>query len=1158
MPISPSDFVHLHVHSEYSLLDGANRIEPLVRHVKELGQPALALTDHGVMFGAMEFHKACTKHGVKPIIGCEVYITPGSRTDRPPGAQRSIAHLLLLAMDYEGYRNLGRLSTIGHTEGFYYKPRIDFETLAAHSAGVIATSSCMSGLIPRAIMDGQDRRRDELLDKFLSIFGRDRFYVEIQDHGIPEQRALNQGLLTLARRGELKLVATNDAHYMRRQDAKLHDLLLCMQMQCTLADPDRMKFHGEEFYVKSAQEMEAVFPDLPEALLNTREIAERCNIVMPRKAYHLPKFPCPDGRTEDEYLREQVWTGIRRIYGARADGDPVLRERAEFEIGVIQRMGFSAYFLIVADFIAHARSIGIPVGPGRGSAAGSVVAYALGITQLCPLEHGLLFERFLNPDRISMPDIDVDFCFERRGEVIEYVRAKYGESCVSQILTLNTMKPKLAVRDVGRVMGLPLPLVDQVAKLIPDGPKVELGKVLETSAELREMGARDPQVAQLLDYARQVEGRVRHVGIHAAGIVIADRDLTEYCPLYRSNRDEGICTQYTMSQVEDLGLLKMDFLGLKNLTIIHRVEEWLREREGIEIDWSKVSLSDPATYELLHKGHTAGVFQLESEGITNLVRNMQPTDFADLTALIALYRPGPLEAGMHTMYVDRKHGRQPVVYDHPSLEPILRESYGTILYQEQVMRIAVEVCGFSRGEADVLRKAMGKKIKEIMDEQESRFIAGAVAKSGFTPELAKRVWDQIVTFAGYGFNKSHSAAYAVVTFRTAYLRAHYPVYFLAALLTNAIGGDTDEIARYVACCREAGIEVHPPDVNRSRELFNPLGGAIYYALSAVKTVGEGFVRSIVAERDRGGAFTSIEDFFRRIDPAGTNTRQVEALIKVGAFDSLEPRRAALVQALPELMETAQASSRDRKGGQASLFDSGATAIQAAAVTLPRTAEWDHKTRAAHEKEFLGFYLNDHPLNRYAIEVDSFVSHRSSQLRALAEAMGGEDRRDGVRVLGVITAIQVRTDKNGKSWAIVTLEDMEGALEAKFFARSFEACRGALDVDRVLLVEGRLGVWNGRASFDAQSATPVEELRERTRGLLIEWQADRVTTDSVVQLMELCRRHRGSRGVKVAVGTPDGRHRAEFTTNGAIKIALSDEVLAELRKLPGRPRIRMVV
>ncbi len=777
MPIGPSDFVHLHVHSEYSLLDGANRIGPMIKYVKGLGMEAVALTDHGVMFGVHEFYETCLKESVKPIVGCEVYITPSGRTARGGSEQKNTHHLLLLAESYEGYRNLMQLSTIGHLEGYYYKPRIDFETLEKYKAGLVATSSCLAGLIPTALVNRDEKKAAAYTGQFLDLFGRERFFIELQDHGIEEQHIANRGLISIAQKQDLRLIATNDCHYMRREDAKMHDVLLCIQTSSFVAEKNRMKFSGEEFYMKSTEEMAFLFRDHPDAVTNTRLVAEMCNLQMPKKEYHLPKFPCPDGMNESDYLVKRVWEGARMRYADRIDTDKELHDRIEFEISVIQKMGFAAYFLIVADFIAYARNNGIPVGPGRGSAAGSVVAYCLEITQLCPLRHGLLFERFLNPDRLSMPDIDVDFSDERRGEVIEYVRKKYGEECVCQIVTFGTMKAKNAIRDVGRVLGVELKQVDRIAKLVPEGPKMDLKHALDESAELRQLLESDSTAKQIFDYAQQVEGMVRHASTHAAGVVISDQPLTNYLPLYKTPKEPGALTQFTMTQVEEIGLLKMDFLGIKNLSIIQRVENWLRERENIVTDWEKLDFLDAKTYATLHKGQTAGVFQLESPGMTALVKALKPTDFADLTALIALYRPGPLNANMHTAYVNRKHGREKIAYDHPVLEPILKESFGIFLYQEQVMRVAMDLCAFTRGEADVLRKAMGKKKADVMQQQEAKFLSGAKSKHNVDAQLAKHIWDQIVTFAGYGFNKSHSAAYAVVTFQTAYLRANFPDIF---------------------------------------------------------------------------------------------------------------------------------------------------------------------------------------------------------------------------------------------------------------------------------------------------------------------------------------------------------------------------------------------
>ncbi|MDK2971191.1 MAG: polymerase subunit alpha [Candidatus Sumerlaeota bacterium] len=1156
MAFAPADFVHLHVHSEYSLLDGANRIKPMLNYVKgTLGQSAVALTDHGVLFGALEFYAAAHKVGVKPIMGCEVYITPKSRKDRGAGEQKNTHHLLLLAENYEGYRNLCKLSSAGFIEGFYYKPRIDFETLEAHSSGLIATSSCLSGLIPRALLDENMGRADALTGRFIDIFGRERFFMELQDHGLKEQRLVNAGTLDLAKRHNLKLIATNDAHYMTRDDAEMHEVLLCVQTASRLSDPGRMKFDSSEFYMKSTEEMANLFRDLPDSISNTRLVAEMCNVEMPPRQYRLPRFPCPDGKTEMEYLREKVWEGVRMRYGSRADTDNLVKERTEFELATIEKMKFPAYFLIVADFIEHARSVGIPVGPGRGSAAGSVVAYALRITELCPLEHGLLFERFLNPDRLSMPDIDIDFCFERRGEVIEYVRRKYGEDCVSQIITFGTMKAKAAVRDVGRVLDIPLDVVNKVAKSIPADLKMTIPKALEESAELRELSETDPAIKRLLDMATRIEGMVRHASTHAAGIIIADRPLTEYCPLYKAPSEDRPATQFTMTECEEsLGLLKMDFLGIKNLTIIQRVTDWLRERQGIEIDWNTIPTDDPKTYEELQKGHTPGVFQLESEGMTTLVRRLKPTEFSDLTALLALYRPGPLGAGMHDMYVRRKHGEEAVRFDHPILEPILGETYGVILYQEQVMRISMAMSGFTRGEADKLRKAMGKKKVEEMAKMKTKWVGNAPAHSGVPSDLAEKIWNDVVSFASYGFNKSHSAAYAVVTFRTAYLRAHYRTYFLAALLTNEIAGTVEAIAKYVAHCREVGIEVLPPDINRSREYFNPEGDAIWYALNGLKGVGTTFARAVVRERDANGPFQSLQDFCVRMPREEINSRMVEALIKAGAFDALHKNRAAMLAALPEIMSLASEIHRAADSGQDDLFDMEATGATPLVQTirLPALPPWDSKQQSEYEKEILGFFLTNHPLRRFEVEMRSFGDLTASAIEERAAAIKGNERVP-VRVVGYITGLMPKTDKNGNPWAIVQLEDLTGSFDVKFFSRSYEKQREKLRLDTVVQIQGTLSVWNDRASIDGNVVIPAEELRNEARGVVLEWDAAALSSQALFELSETCRKFGGSRPVVIVISAAENV-KAHFSPNGQTRINPTPPAIEALRELPGRPKV----
>jgi DNA polymerase-3 subunit alpha len=1175
MAISNADFVHLHVHSEYSLLDGANRLEPLVNYVKELGQPAVGLTDHGVMFGAYDFYKKCRKAGVKPLIGCEVYITSTHRTARGGREQQNTHHLTLLACDFEGYRNLLKLTSIAHLEGYYYKPRIDMEVLAKYSGGLIATSGCLAGLIPQRFVEGDEKGALDYAARFVDLFGRERFFVEIMDHGVPEQYKANEGLLRMAKLLDLKLVATNDAHYLKREDADLHDVLLCIQTGCCISDQSRFKFTSNEFYVKSTAEMAHLFRHHPDAVTNTRLVADMIDIQFPEKQNHVPRFPCPDGLSEEDYLKKLVWEGAARRYGDRAQSDETVRSRIEFELGVILKMGYAGYFLIVQDFIAYARSRNIPVGPGRGSAAGSVVAYCLRIVELDPLQHGLLFERFLNPDRATMPDIDVDFSDKGRGEVINYVREKYGHDSVVQIVTFGTMKAKNALRDVGRVMGVDLKRVDQVAKLVPEGPKMNLNKAVEESAELRQILENDPEIRKVFDYARRIEGMARHASTHAAGVVIADRDVSDYVPLYKTTREEGALTQYNMSEVEELGLLKMDFLGIKNLTIIQRVEQWLAERDGITVDWAAINHVDEKTYLNLHKGQTAGVFQLESQGITALVRALRPTNFNDLTALLALYRPGPLGANMHMMYVDRKHGREKVVYDHPVLEPILRETYGIFVYQEQVMRVAMDMCGFTRGEADILRKAMGKKDPKTMEKMGDKFVEGAKATCGVEESLARHIWDQIVTFAGYGFNKSHSAAYAMVSFQTAYLRANYPVYFQAALMTNEIdGGTTDAIAKYVVNARECHITVMPVDINHSQTYFNPdpKRGRIYYAMAAVKTVGMQFAEAVVAERERAGPFKSFQDFMMRMPPAVMNSRMVEALIKVGAFDSLHPNRAALMAAMPELAEAAQRKHADASADLFELDEGSAASF--GNVPLPKVEDWDPKARAAYEKEFLGFYLTEHPLNKFRVEMASDVYTTSAGIEALAEALkielekfrrsggGSGDRRrreptTPLRLFGCITAISLRVDKNNNPWAIVTLEDMEGSFEVRMFSNAYEAHRDLLEIDRVLHLEARLSLWQDRPSIDVITAIPASELRSRARGLRLTLPHDMVNDQLLIDLKEICRRHQGRHPLTLTLTVGD-QHQVEIPLNGRFPIALTDEAIAALESLEARPRVSLIL
>jgi len=1156
MSPAANDFVHLHVHSEYSLLDGANRLGPMVNHVKGMGQEAIALTDHGVLFGTLEFYEKATKAGVKPIVGCEVYITPTDRKARGAEEKKNTHHLLLLAENYEGYKNLCKLSSVGFTEGFYYKPRIDFETLSKYSDNLIATSSCLAGLIPQQLLVDNEQKAAEYCGQFVDIFGEEKFFIEMQDHDLREQHHVNGGLLEIAKKQNLRLIATNDSHYMTKQDAEMHDCLLCIQTGSRISDKNRMRFTTQEFYLKSTEEMFKLFSDIPEAITNTRLVSEMCNFVMPEREYRIPKFPTPDNMSEMDFLRSEVWKGAEKRYGEKIDGP--LKERIEFELSVIEEMGYPGYFLIVADFISHARSQGIPVGPGRGSAAGSVVAYCMEITQLCPLEHGLLFERFLNPARLSMPDIDIDFCFERRSDVIEYVRKKYGEECVSQIITFGTLKAKAAVRDVGRAMSIDLGTVDKVAKAIPNDLKMTLPKAVDESKDLQQLMEGDPEIARLIDMAKRVEGMVRHASTHAAGIIIADQDITEYAPLYKPPAEDRPATQYTMTECEEsLGLLKMDFLGIKNLTIISRVEKWLKARKDIEIDWTKIPMDDPQTYKVLQAGQTQGVFQLESDGMTNLVRRLKPSEFADLTALLAIYRPGPLGAGMHDMYVERKHGRQEVIYDHPVMEPILKETYGVILYQEQVMRISQDLCGFSKGDADILRKAMGKKKKDVMDKMEKQFIDGAEKEHGVPREKSQKIWNDIVTFAGYGFNKSHSAAYAVVTFQTAYLRAHYPTFFIAALLTNEIGGSTDNIEKYVKNANENGVEVLPVNINHSQEIFNPDGDRVWYALNGVKAVGTGFAKAVRKEREENGPFKSLQDLCMRLKKEDLNSRQLEALIKTGAFDELHPNRGSLLKALPGILDYAAEYHRSKNNAMDDLFvgAEGDDNSMVEEITLPNTADWDDRDKALFEKEFLGFYFTSHPLKKYEIELRSFSSMNSSEIRKRAETMEDKERV-AVTIVGCILDVRVLTTKNGDPWAVVSLEDMNGSIEFKLWPRDYEKYHKDLELDSVIQVRGFLEIYAGRPSIVGNEVMNGTELRTQARALILEWPASSVTQNAVFELSELCKKYSGTKQICVRIRS-EKEHYVDFFNLQSTRISITPDSLQELQKLPGNPKVKLL-
>ncbi|MBU1399254.1 MAG: DNA polymerase III subunit alpha [Proteobacteria bacterium] len=966
MPDTFPSFVHLHVHTQYSLLDGAIRINHLLDRVRDFRMDSVAITDHGTMFGAMEFYLKATDADIKPVIGCECYLAPRKLTDKTPQDNRGLSHLVLLAENNEGYANLCKLVSIAHLKGFYYKPRIDKEILSRYSKGIIALSACLHGEIPTLIGEGKSVEADEAARCYLDLFGGDNFFLELQNNGLAAQKKINEALIDMSRRLSIPLVASNDCHYLEKEDARAHELLLCIQTGKTIKDPSHFKFETDQLYFKSGEEMASFFASTPDAVENTVHIAKRCNLEMDFHSYHFPRFNTAPGQTEEELLGIKVKEGFEKTLIKIKAKNPAIdekmyRERLEHEMNVLTSMGFSGYFLIVADFIRYAKENNIPVGPGRGSAAGSLVAYSLGITDLDPIEHGLIFERFLNPARKSMPDIDVDFCINGREKVLKYVVDKYGEDRVAQITTFGSMKPRAVIRDVGRALGIPLREVDEIAKLIPDVVKISLDDALKQEPRIEELAENRPDIAELISVCRTLEGLPRHASTHAAGVVIADKPLEEYLPLYRGKNGEFV-TQFDMKRVEKIGLVKFDFLGLRNLTVIEKALSIISGLGQTPPDIANLKLDDEQTYRLLSAGDTTGVFQLESKGMKDLLKRVMPENFEDITALVALYRPGPLESGMIDDYVERKHGRRSVEYSVPQLEPILKETYGVIVYQEQVMKIASVLAGYSMAEADDLRKAMGKKITEIMASQRERFVKGATA-NGVLKEEADRLFSLIDKFGGYGFNKSHSAAYALIAYQTAYLKAHYPVEFMASLLTSEMNS-TDSVVKYIAECGSQGIQVLPPDINESEREFSVSGQKIRFGLVAVKNVGEGAIEAVIEARNEK-KFSSIFDFCERVDLKKVNKRVVESLIKCGAFDSTGDYRSRMTAVLDDAVEYGQRVQREKNSPQIGLFGAPKeNEIHPDIPRMPEIDEWDEKELLVFEKEYLGFYITGHPLNKY--------------------------------------------------------------------------------------------------------------------------------------------------------------------------------------------------
>ncbi len=1070
------NFAHLHVHTEYSLLDGACRIEKLMDRVAELGQTAVAMTDHGVMYGAIDFYRAAKARGIHPVIGCEVYVTPGSRFERGYAQGQWHRHLILLCENMEGYRNLIHMVSLSFSEGFYVRPRVDLDLLRKHSKGLICLSACLAGSIPQALMNGDYEGAKRQALEFREIFGENNFFLEIQDHGIEAQKEVNMGLYRLSDETGIPLVATNDAHYLTREDARIQDVLMAIQMGKTVDDPTRMKFETSEFYIKSEEEMFALFPTHPDAIARTVEIANRCQVEFEFGKYHLPQFDVPDGYTAREYLDKLCLEGLHERY---PDDDGTVRERLDYEINMIDKMGFVDYFLIVSDFIHYAKRNGIPVGPGRGSAAGSIVSYCLGITDLDPIKYSLYFERFLNPERVSMPDIDVDFCYVRRPEVIEYVTRKYGADHVAQIVTFGTMAARAAIRDVGRALSIPYNEADAVAKQVPMELHITIDRALTINPELKKMYDSNPTVKNLIDTARALEGMPRHASTHAAGVVITKDPVDTYVPLARN--DEQMVTQFTMTTLEELGLLKMDFLGLRNLTVIADAEKMIR-RHTPDFSIEKVSDHDAATFQMLGQGRTMGVFQLESAGITNVVTGLRPQSIEDITAVVALYRPGPMQS--IPRYIECRHHPEKVRYKHPLLEPILSVTYGCMVYQEQVMEAFRKLAGYSLGKADMVRRAMSKKkFKELEKERVSFIygnpdegIDGAIAR-GVPEQTAAEIFDEIMDFANYAFNKAHAVCYAVVSYRTAYLKCHYPREYLAALLTSVLDVP-GKISEYIAEAKEMGIRVLPPDVNSSEDGFSVSGEDIRFGLAAIKNVGRAFMRQLVEERQANGPYTSLMDFCERLYDKDLNRRALESMIQAGAFDSMGFHRSQMLAVYERVVDAVANERRKNVEGQLDLFGMGVENVQDEEIAMPNLPEMGKKELLALEKQTTGLYLSGHPMDAY----ESLAKRaNAAKIRAIADDLMPDAEqpkyKDGmyVNLACVVSAVKLKSTKSGSMMAYATVEDMTGMMELVVFPNALQQFGMYLKEDEAVLINGRIDAREDEApKLIVQSAAPLSE------------------------------------------------------------------------------------
>ena len=1147
------NFTHLHVHTEYSLLDGSNKIQEYVNRVRELGMDSAAITDHGVMYGVIDFYRAARAAGINPILGCEVYVAPGSRFDREIGSgDDRYYHLVLLAENNQGYANLMKIVSKSFVEGFYYKPRVDLQLLEKYHEGLIALSACLAGEVARFLTRGMYEDAKAAALRYQDIFGKGNFFLELQDHGIPEQQNVNQQLLKMHRETGIELVATNDVHYTLAEDAQPHDVLLCLQTGKKLSDENRMRYDGGQYYVKSPEEMERLFPYATEALENTHKIAERCHVEIEFGVTKLPKFDVPQGYTSWEYLNELCFKGLEERYQPVTEE---LKERLNYELSTIKNMGYVDYFLIVWDFIRYARDHDIMVGPGRGSAAGSLVAYTLGITQLDPIRYDLLFERFLNPERVSMPDIDVDFCFERRQEVIDYVRRKYGDDCVVQIVTFGTLAARGVIRDVGRVMDLPYAQVDTIAKMIPQELNITIDKALKMNPELKKTYEDQPEIHDLIDTARRLEGLPRHTSMHAAGVVISQKDVSEYVPLSRA-QDGSIVTQFTMTTLEELGLLKMDFLGLRTLTVIQNAVHLIEQDTGVHLDMQQIDYNDKKVLDSLGTGRSDGVFQLESAGMKNFMKELKPQSLEDVIAGISLYRPGPMD--FIPQYIRGKNHPDTIQYDCPQLEPILKPTYGCIVYQEQVMQIVRNLAGYTLGRSDLVRRAMSKKKAAVMEKERQNFVYGNEAEgvpgciaNGISEQVANKIYDEMIDFAKYAFNKSHAAAYAVVSYQTAFLKYYYPVEFMAALMTSVIEMP-NKVAEYIQVCRQMGISILPPDVNCGIYGFSVDHGAIRYGLSAIKSVGRPVINALVEEREKNGTYRSLKDFIERLTGI-VNKRAIENFIKAGALDCLEGNRRQKMNVYGQIVDSIAQEKKNSFAGQMSLFDLVSDEDKKDfEIRMPNVGEYDKEMVLAFEKEVLGIYLSGHPLEGYRGIMDKMISAKTTDFQPDEES-GIPKVYDGQKVIigGMITERTIKYTRNNKVMAFLTVEDLVGTVEVVVFPRDYEKWQTLITDDARVFIQGRVNAEDDRPS--KLILEKVHSFEDIPREIWIQFKDKAEYSAAEAELQSFLQSASGTSAVVIYLKDVKAMKRLP----AAFCIRINEEILSELKKKYGESNVKVV-